>query len=315
MTWVYDTLPAFRQIAPGARPRRAGIITVVVAMTAVTAPFAVSADDGTAAAPESESPLHTLIDQTLPEFSLLGGARRDEPLEIASRLRWDNPSRGSESGLTVIYSLRGRAEAVLCVYPWAGRLVHDFSSLSRGTLVGRHDDMTFWNPAQPGTTFRPVPDAEVPAEIPAARLRQMKTLARDRFDAMLRGWRLDDADRQPLRLLPRPVYRYKPAEGVVVDGAVFAYVMGVDPEALLLIEAVSDEKGRRWEYGFVRRSSGELQARLDGEIVWSAERYPPDADPTGLLRRVTRPLPPEALPAVEAVPESPPLQTIDGARP
>ena len=52
------------------------------------------------------------------------------------------------------------------------------------------------------------------------------------------GWKADSTDREELRLLPKPLYRYEPKAGPVIDGAVFAFVMGTDPESLLLIEAV-----------------------------------------------------------------------------
>jgi hypothetical protein len=257
-------------------------------------------------APKSDArtPLQQFTDETLDEFTLLGGPSLDDPLKIGARLRWDNNARGSESGLTAIYVGDGRAEAVLCVYPWAGRLVHDFGSLSRGRLVGRQRDETFWTPDQPGAVFREVPGADAPASSEAARLLQMKDLARTRFSATLVGWKADNSDRQALRLLPRPIYRYEHPAGDVFDGAVFGLVMGVDPEVIFLIEAVKTGSGARWEYGFVRRTSGELEARLDDNVVWTADRFPPTNNPQGLLRAVTRPLPADVLPVQEgATPE------------
>lgn len=253
---------------------------------------------------DARTPLQQLTDESLEEFTLLGGPSLDDPLRIGARLRWDNNARGSESGLTAIYVRDGRAEAVLCVYPWAGRLVHDFGSLSRGRLVGRQRDETFWTPDQPGTVFRAIPGADAPASSEAARLLQMKDLARTRFSGTLVGWKSDNSDRQTLRLLPRPIYRYEHPTGDVFDGAVFGLVMGVDPEVILLVEAVKTDSGARWEYGFVRRTSGELEARLDDDVVWTADRYPPTNNPQSLLRAVTRPLPADVLPAGEgATPE------------
>lgn len=247
------------------------------------------------AAQDSPETLSDLIDATLPEFALFSGAELDEPLEIGAKLRWDNNSRGSESGLTAVYVRHGRPEAVVCVYPWSGRLVHDFGSLSRERVAGRHENQVFWETDRPGVEFRPIPDAEPPAQSRAARLRQLKQLARTRFAGTLVGWKADDSDRQELRLLPRPLYRYEPSTEGTLDGAVFAFAMGVDPELLLLLEAVSDSSGPHWEYAFVRRTSGELQGRLDQSVVWTAERFPRGDDPHGLLRGVTRPLPEDLL--------------------
>jgi hypothetical protein len=137
--------------------------------------------------------------------------------------------------------------------------------------------------------FRTVPNAGAPSDTPVSRLRQLKALA-GRFDARLLGWKQDDSDRQVLRQLPRPIYRYEQPTGNVIDGGVFAFVMGVDPEALLLIEAVSNNADSHWEYAFVRRTSGQLEGRLDGEVIWGAERYPPGADPKGVYRVFVEPL-------------------------
>jgi hypothetical protein len=229
------------------------------------------------------------IDDSIDWFQLSTADPDATPLRPIAVLRWDNNQRGSELGLTVLYIGHGRAEAVCCIYPWQGKLAHEFSSLSRGPLEGRRDGQVVWSPDKPGVDFRTIPDAGAPADTVAARLRQLKTLAA-RFDAKLLGWKRDDSDRQALRQLPRPIYRYEQSTGNVLDGAVFAFVMGVDPEALLLIEAVSTRNESRWEYAFVRRTSGELEGRLDGNVVWTAERYPASRDPKGVYRGFTEPL-------------------------
>lgn len=271
--------------------RHAELVALCAIALALGMTRAAHAQQPTGETTDSPPTLSDLIDSTLPEFALFGGPQLDEPLEIAARLRWDNNSRGSENGLTAVYVRHGRPEAVVCVYPWSGRLVHDFSSLSRGRVTGRLAGETFWETNRPGAEFRRVPDSEAPAESRAARLRQMKDLVRTRFEGTLVGWKPDDSDRQELRLLPRPLYRYDASIEGAVDGAVFAYAMGVDPELLLLLEAVSDGEGARWEYAFVRRTSGELQGRLDRTVVWTAARFPRTDDPRGLDRGVTRPLP------------------------
>ena len=45
-----------------------------------------------------------------------------------------------------------------------------------------------------------------------------------------------DIDRD-LRLLAQPIYRYEKTEGDLIDGGLFAFVLGTDPEAFLMIEA------------------------------------------------------------------------------
>jgi len=235
---------------------------------------------------EGERELQEQINRSLEWFELFAGSTPLEPMAV---LRWDNNARGSQTGLTALYIGKGRPEAIVCIYPWEQNLVHEFASLSRGPVSGRRDGVLFWQAQAAGVQFRAVPAAEAPSGSPAARLRQMKALAR-RFDATLVGWKRDDSDRQELRLMPRPLHRYEKPPGEVIDGAVFSFAMGTDPEVILLIEAVEKAGRQQWQFAFARRTSGELQARLNGEIVWTAERFPNTSDPAGTDRNVRTPL-------------------------
>jgi hypothetical protein len=272
---------------------RLGNATIDLWLPALAVAAAALAYCATAAAEEgAEDPaaaeLRGQIDASLEEFSLVT-APEGAPLARRVVLRWDNNARGSEQGVTLLYVAGGRPEAVCCVYPWDGNLVHDFRSMSRGLVEARREGDVVWRPSAAGAEFRPIPEAGPPHASSAARLRQLKTLA-GRFGGKLVGWKGDDSDRQELRLLPRPIYRYEEPAGELIDGAVFALVMGVDPEALLVIEGVVAEGERQWEFAFVRRTSGELEGRLDDAVVWTADRYPRTNDPLGLDRSFYRPL-------------------------
>jgi hypothetical protein len=121
----------------------------------------------------------------------------------------------------------------------------------------------------------------------------MKLLA-GRFESTMLGWRADTNDQEKLRLLPRPIYRYDPDPGPVVDGAVFAFVQGTDPESLLLIELVQEGSRQRWVSAFARRTAGRLEGRLDGKVVWTAPLNPEYKDPRGPHFTVHIPLGPRA---------------------
>lgn len=236
------------------------------------APPAWSQEAGQEKEPAELASLRKQIDESIHWFELSTAESNRVALEPKAVLRWDNNERGSQLGLTVLFIGRGRPEAVCCIYPWYGQLVHNFGSLSRGELKATQDGAIVWNPDKRGVEFNPIPDAAVPLNTPAARSRQIRSLAA-RFRATLVGWKGDNSDRQELRLLPHPIYRYERPAGGVTDGAVFAFVIGVDPEALLLIEATSSTNPQRWEYAFARRTSGQLEGNLDGKTVWTAERF------------------------------------------
>ncbi|MEX2027318.1 MAG: hypothetical protein WEH44_08450, partial [Pirellulaceae bacterium] len=147
------------------------------------------------------------------------------------------------------------------------------------------------------------PAAPAVEETRPQRLRQMKALA-ERFRGTLLGWKRLTIDREELRLLTRPLYRYDPKEGSVIDGAVFAFAMGTDPEILLLIEAVQDPgaDAARWQYAFVRRTSGELEARIGDQVVWQADRFPAQNDSRRSYYTIGTPLPPELVPQENKTP-------------
>jgi hypothetical protein len=196
--------------------------------------------------------------------------------------------------MTVLFLADGRPEAVCCVYPWEQTLAHEFDSLSRGTLLAKRDGVVVWNPEKPGLQFQTIPLADAPAEMPAARLRQMKKLA-SQFSSTMLGWRADSSDREVLRLLPQPLYRYDSKRSDMLDGAVFAFVQGTDPESLLLLEAFKVGTGVEWQFAFARRTSGELEGRHEGNIVWHADRFPTSTDPRSTHRTLSRPLDPGVL--------------------
>ncbi len=239
--------------------------------------------------PKTVSPIRKLLDESLTWDELFVSEQSATPMTARVVMRWGNPTRGSEDGMTVLFLADGRPEAVCCAYPWEKRLIHEFDSLSRGTLIGKRDEVVVWRPEKAGLQFQAVADSEVPADKPVARLRQMKTLA-GQFSSTMLGWRADKSDRESLRLLPQPLYRYESKRADVLDGAVFAFVQGTDPESLLLLEAFKKGDGFEWQFAFARRTSGELEGRHNNQIVWHADRFPANDDPRSTHRSLARPL-------------------------
>ncbi len=275
--------------------RRFMVITV---LSVLGSPFTTGllADDAPAAeeARREVTPLRQLLDDSVKwyEFSSPTATERMTPRVV---MRWANNIRGSDGGLTVLYLSSGIPQAVCSIYPWGPQLVHEFDSVSRSTIVGHREKVPVWMPNKPGLAFQPVPKAEAPAESAPQRLRQMKMLSAE-FSSTMLGWKADSSDREALRLLPQPLYRYEPAAGSsCVDGAVFAFVQGTDPESLLLLEAVKHEGALRWEFAFVRQTSGELEGRHRETVVWHADRFPVSDQSQGIHFTVAVPMPVEVL--------------------
>ena len=123
----------------------------------------------------------------------------------------------------------------------------------------------------------------VPADTPRARVAQMRELAR-RFSAeeKLRGEKIS------LRLLAQPVDRYDDKMAGIVDGAVFVFANGTNPELGLLLEC-SD---KQWSFGTFRLASAELFAECDGKSVAIAPKpagWPVDAPYTATRHTIFLP--------------------------
>jgi hypothetical protein len=252
---------------------------------------------------KSEEPttLRELIDAAIDDVQIFADAETTTPARPRVALRWANNARGSEDGTTVLYIHEGRPLAVACIYPWERQLPRDFCVLARVPIVARYGGAVVWQPQRTEVKLADIPDAPPPEQSATQRLRQMKSLA-EQFGSTMLGWRADDSDREELRLLPRPLYRYeteryRASGGDVLDGAVFAFVMGTDPESLLLIEATKAGDATKWQYAFVRRTSGELEGRHRGQVVWHADRFPATRDAQGPNFAVVSLIPPELAPA------------------
>ncbi len=136
-----------------------------------------------------------------------------------------------------------------------------------------------WSPRQPGVQFQTlVAEADTSTPSESGRLFKLKNFAKQ-FEVTLLGFNDQNSDREQLRLLSTPVYRYQLAEDRqlhrdLIDGAVFAFVQGTDPEALLVIELVQQKKELRWEYALVRATAGALEGKWNGKVVFEAAKFP-----------------------------------------
>jgi len=202
-------------------------------------------------------------------------------------LRWANYTRSGgrkvRDAATYIWTAQGRPEVVACVFPMdeEGTTIRlDVGSLARSGLIAERGGRRVWYPKEPGVEFQPVPGSPAPAESAAARLRQMKELAIE-FRSTLIGLRGDGSDREELRMLPQPVYRYESKSPELLDGAMFFFVQGTDPESLLLLEAVREGSGYQWQYALARRSSGALMALYQDKIVWKIPTQHTPRNPAG----------------------------------
>ncbi len=207
----------------------------------------------------------------LPRWQLTAdGVALDRPTALA--LRWTNPSAGRVYGNTYVWLLQGRPVAVGSMY----RYFEPYQSfngelaLLAGThLVAKRGDEVLWHPNQEWK-WESLPGAPAPAATATQRLVQMKGLARAFAVQVLDTRNNPKGEDQTPRLLPRPLYRYDAGQTKNLDGALYAFVIGTDPEALLLLECDTAAARPEWRFGIGRMNRDAIRITRKGEKVWEA---------------------------------------------
>lgn len=199
---------------------------------------------------------------------------RTDPL-----LRWNNPVSDVKDGTVYIWTdSEGRPHAAAQVFLAAGSdtlWLHEFQSLSERTFTFQRGGRVVWSPREAGVQMVPLADVPQPAETAARRLTQMRSIARQ-FEAS------DDFEgksRWQLRLMPKPLVRYEGSDSRIIDGALFAFAHGTDPEVLLLLEARETDTGPRWYYGLAPMTGYAVKAFRHDVEIWSKPHRQPPFDP------------------------------------
>lgn len=197
-----------------------------------------------------------------PQFTLA-----DKPV-----LRWSNNEDATIHGSVLLWMHQGRPEAVASIFKFF-TVKDEFSvelhSLAEGPLVAIKDGHIVWQPAGAGVAFAPLAELAAPSRNAAARLTQMRSIARD-FTGTMTTF---DKTTHPLRLLSHPLVRYAGEKQHPVDGTVFAYARATDPDVLLMVEARADDSGElKWHYALARMHCGAVAMSYRDREVWSRDQ-------------------------------------------
>jgi hypothetical protein len=139
-------------------------------------------------------------------------------------------------------------------------------------LTAERDGTAVWTASRPGLELKPIPGAPTPADSAAGRLRQMRALAQEFTGRQTNRAGVD----RDMRLLAQPIYRYENTKGDLIDGGLFAFLQGTDPEVFLLIEARRPRGGTpEWLFGATRMHGISLRLDHRGRAIWSAPELPP----------------------------------------
>ena len=232
--------------------------------------FAVADDRAREEAAEAEK----LFAAELPRWKLTAGeVALDNPKEPV--LRWTNPAAGRVYGNTYVWLQNGRPAVVGCLFrnfhPW-NTFNAELAALAGTELVAKRGEKVMWRPRDEWK-WRPVPGAPTPAATAGQRLVQMRALAAEFAVEVLDTRNNRRGDEQTPRLLPKPLYRYDAEKTKTLDGALFAFVIGTDPELVLLIECDTAAEKPAWRFGVTRMNRDAMRLKHKGETVWEVASF------------------------------------------
>lgn len=199
----------------------------------------------------------------------VGAGRDGVPLQDEPLLHYSDPGGITTDATIWAWGKSGRPLALAAIFyeklsPDTEKWSCELTTLADDTLRVKSKTGWQWRPSKSDITLQPAPGGPVPAETPRRRARQMNEIAR-RF-SVSETFSAERTDQ--LRLMPRALYRYADTEHGLIDGALYAFANGTNPEVLLVIEARSRRDGAIWQYGFARLGAAQLQAMLDDKLVW-----------------------------------------------
>lgn len=213
------------------------------------------------------------IKTVLSRFTVEVGGREGAAKTSDPCLRWTNPINEIRDGALAVYTFDGGRPAAVGTFFHNGpkSWCAEFSIIATDNVRVMHMGQFFWRPSTYVCKFADVPDSPVPAAKAPLRLVQMRRIAED-FSAVVQfGFTQAEITPHNLRLLSQPVYRYSEADKIL-DGALFIFAIGTDPDVNLLIEAYQDDQGARYRYALAPVTLFQLNVRYKEVEVWSIER-------------------------------------------
>jgi hypothetical protein len=102
---------------------------------------------------------------------------------------------------------------------------------------------------------------------------QMRALAGEFTVELLDTRNVPRGEDQTPRLLPRALYRYDAEQTKALDGALYAFVIGTDPELMVLLECDTAAAKPEWRFGVGRMNRDTIHLKRRGETVWEAESF------------------------------------------
>jgi hypothetical protein len=190
-------------------------------------------------------------------------------------LFYGDPTRDNDRGSLWAWGEKGRPAALLELYQNANdrtRWVYAVCNTSGRKLRADRNRAAWWRENESASELKDLPAAPEPAADGSQRQRQLKALAQ-KFTAH-QFWDPNNS-RYELRRLERPLHTYRDEANGLLDGALYIFANGTNPEIVLFLEAratAADKTKFAWQFATGRLAHAELHLEYDGKEVFDAPR-------------------------------------------
>lgn len=274
------------------RPRNFAIsVGFVLAIAALSGLPLVADDKPTPAAKDKAAHLERMkqLAQNIRVFEVVGNQRVAAKLVDRPVLAYRDDTRKQHDSTMWIFGVpsdsegraaaSGRPTAIIAIEHYPSRpkqseWLYEIASLSTSQIAAERSPVLQWGARKPGLELKALANAPAPAEKPTVRLAQMREMRR-RFAAHER----EGTDgRVELHPLSTPLYRYQDPPQGIIDGAVFAFANGTNPEVLWIIEAHGKPgTSPSWQFGLVQMTGAGVHVALDDQEIWTRSEADPPA--------------------------------------
>lgn len=243
-----------------------------------------SSDDEAKASREAVKRAEVIV-KSIDVQTFQDGAWVDQPMREKPLLILSDPTRFDARGTIWAWGDKGRPAMVNEIYyqpsgntglnTW---IVVNYNA-SEKKLRANREEAPWWREHDSAIQIKDLPGGPQPATSATGRQRQIKSLA-SKFTAH-EFWDPDNS-RFELRLIERPLLAYSDPDNGLVDGALFTFANGTNPEILLFLEVHADATGKsngKFRYGVGRLAHAELHLAFDGKEVFTEGRAETPAGP------------------------------------
>ena len=201
----------------------------------------------------------------------------DQPL-----MNWKNIDKGRslDRGSIFLWHRNGVPGVIGSIFTYVYRdevrCRHEMISVADGPLTASLNSRVVWTPQRPGLKWTRLDDVPPPAETSNRRRLQFRGIARQ-FSGELQ---IIERPVTRLTLIPNPLHQYQPVdragasdrgESKLLEGAIFSFASGTDPEMLLLLESRRAADGTHaFYYAPARSHYQNLKLFRNDVMVWEA---------------------------------------------